>query len=159
MQAALKAHAEGKQAHGWHSGCTAAETDSQLIAFALPSIPESVPMARSRVRAALSFHELDQYADDAAIITSELVTNVIQHVCGDGTETIGVTIARTWNPAAVTVIVSDSSPEGPAICAGLADSERGRGLRIVEALSARWDWHPEHGGKAIFATLAKEADA
>ncbi len=50
---------------------TAAETDSQLIAFVLPSIPESVPTARSRVRAALGLHELDQYADDAAIITSD----------------------------------------------------------------------------------------
>ena len=155
VQAALKARAEGKQAMAG----TVAETDSQLIAFVLPSIPESVPMARSRVRAALSFHELDQYADDAAIITTELVTNVIQHVCRDGTETVGVTLARTWNPIAVTVIVSDSSPEGPAVGEVSADGERGRGLQIVEALSARWGWHPEHGGKAIFAILAKEAGA
>lgn len=138
---------------------TVAETDSQLIAFVLPSIPESVPMARSHVRTALGFHELDQYADDAAIITSELVTNVIQHVCNDGTETIGVTITRTWNPAAVTVIVSDSSPEGPAVREVSADTEQGRGLQIVGALSARWGWHLEHGGKAIFAILTKEAGA
>jgi anti-sigma regulatory factor (Ser/Thr protein kinase) len=138
---------------------TVAETDSQLIAFVLPSVPESVPMARSCVRAALGLHELDQYTDDAAIITSELVTNAIQHVCGDGTETVGVTLARTWSPAAVTVIVTDSSPEGPAVREVSADSERGRGLRIVGALSARWGWHPEHGGKAIFAILAKEAGA
>lgn len=138
---------------------TVTETDSQLIAFVLPSIPESVPMARSRVRAALGFHALDQYADDAAIITSELVTNVIQHVCSDGKETVGVTLARTRNPAAVTVIVSDSSPQGPALREVPADSERGRGLQIVGALSARWGWHPEYGGKAVFAVLAKEAGA
>ena len=138
---------------------TVAGTGSQLIAFVLPSIPESVPTARSRVRAALGFHELDQYADDAAIITSELVTNVIQHVCGDGTETIGVTLTRTWNPEAVSVIVSDSSPQGPAVREVPAGSERGRGLQVVGALSARWGWHPEHGGKAIFAILAKEAGA
>ena len=40
-----------------------------------------------------------------------------------------------------------------------AGSERGRGLRIVEALSAHWSWQPEDGGKAIFAILAKEAGA
>ena len=137
----------------------AAETDSLLIAFVLPSIPESVPMARSRVRAALGFHELDQYADDAAIITSELVTNAIQHIGGDGTGTIGVTLERTHSPEAVTVIVSDSSPESPAMREVSADSELGRGLQIVAALSARWGWHPEHGGKAIFAILAKEAGA
>ena len=138
---------------------TAAGTDSQLIAFVLPSIPESVRMARFHVRAALGFHKLDEYANDVEIITSELVTNAIQHVCGDGTETIGVTLARTWNPAAVTVIVSDSSPEGPAVHEVPTDSEPGRGLKIVGALSARWGWHPAHGGKAIFAILAKEAGA
>ena len=67
----------------------AAEVDAQLIAFVLPGIPESAWMARFHVRAALGFHELAQYAEDAEIITSELVTNAIQHVCGDGTEQSG----------------------------------------------------------------------
>ncbi len=54
---------------------TAAQVGPRLIAFALPGIPGSVPIARSRVRAALGFHGLGEYADDAEIITSELVTN------------------------------------------------------------------------------------
>jgi anti-sigma regulatory factor (Ser/Thr protein kinase) len=136
---------------------TAAEIDQRLIAFALPSTPESVPMARVHVRAVLGFHGLGKYADDAAAITSELVTNAIQHVCGDGTETIGVTLSRARDPETVTVVVSDSSPDGPAKREAPADGERGRGLRIVEALSAHWGWRPEEGGKSIFARLAKEA--
>ncbi|MFI5382390.1 MAG: hypothetical protein ACHRHE_24090 [Tepidisphaerales bacterium] len=76
---------------------TAAEIDPRLIAFVLPGTQEAVRMARFHVRATLGFHGLDQYANDAEIITSELVTNVIQHVCRDGTETVGVTLARTWN--------------------------------------------------------------
>jgi len=72
--------------------------DSRLVAFVLPGIPESVRTARFRVRAALAFHRLDQYADDAAAITSELVTNVVQHVCGDGTGTVKVILVRTRNP-------------------------------------------------------------
>jgi anti-sigma regulatory factor (Ser/Thr protein kinase) len=136
---------------------TAVETDPQLITFMLSSIPESVRMARFHVRAALGFHELDEYADDAEIITSELVTNAIQHVCGDGKEAIGVTLARTRNPEGVTVVVSDSSPVGPVMREMPADSAQGRGLQIVEALSAQWGWHPEGGGKAIFAILAREA--
>ena len=80
-------------------------------------------------------------------------------VPGDGTKTVGVTLARIWNPEAVTVVVSDSSPEGPAMRETSAESEQGRGLRIVEALSVHWGWHPEDGGKATFAILAKEADA
>jgi anti-sigma regulatory factor (Ser/Thr protein kinase) len=138
---------------------TAAEIDPRLIAFVLPSTSESARMARFHVRAALGFHGLAQYADNAEIITSELVTNAIQHVCGDGTETVGIALARTRNPEAVTVVVSDSSPEGPAMREAPAGSERGRGLKIVEALSAHWGWHPEDGGKAIFAILAREAGA
>jgi hypothetical protein len=37
------------------------------------------------------------------------------------------------------------------------DSTQGRGLQIVEALSAHWGWHQEGSGKAIFAMLARGA--
>ena len=60
---------------------TATQAGPRLIALALPGIPESVPVARRRVRAALGLHGLGEYADDAEIITSELVTNAVQHAC------------------------------------------------------------------------------
>src|SRR5580704_5453199 len=117
---------------------TAVEADPRLIVFVFPGIPESVRIARLHIRAALGFHELDEYADDAEIITSELVTNAVQHVRDDGTGTIVVTLARVWNPASVTVVVSDSSSEGPIRRDTSADSEQGRGLQIVAALSVHW---------------------
>jgi anti-sigma regulatory factor (Ser/Thr protein kinase) len=125
----------------------------------LPSIPESVRIARFHVRAALGFHELGQYADDAEIITSELVTNAIQHACCDTTETIGVTLARSDDQDAVIIAVSDSSPDDPVIRIAPIDSEPGRGLQIVESLSVHWGWRPEPGGKAVFAILTTKADA
>lgn len=136
---------------------TAVEVDPQLIAFMLPSVPESVPIARFHIRAALSFHQLGEYADDAAIITSELVTNAIQHACGDGTGTVKVTLLRVRNAEAVTVVVADSSPEGPVTRTAPDGSERGRGLRIVDELSDCWGWSPEDDGKAVYAVLAKQA--
>jgi anti-sigma regulatory factor (Ser/Thr protein kinase) len=137
----------------------AIEIDPRLIAFVFPSVPEAVPMARFHVRAALGFHELGEYADDAEVITSELVTNVIRHVCSDGSETVGVILARTRNPESVTVVVTDSSPEGPVMREASAGSERGRGLQIVGALSVHWGWHLQDGGKEVFAVLAREAGA
>jgi anti-sigma regulatory factor (Ser/Thr protein kinase) len=134
----------------------AVEVDLRLIAFVLPSTPESVRIARFHIRAALGFHGLDEYANDAEIITSELVTNVVRHVCDDGTDAIVVTLARVWYPTAVTVVVSDSSPQGPVVHDTSADSEQGRGLQIVEALSAHWGWRREDSGKAIYAILARE---
>ena len=136
---------------------TATEADPRLIALVLPGIPESVPVARRHVRVALGSHGLGQYVEDAAIITSELAANAVQHACGNGTQTIGVTLTHAGSPAAVTVTVSDSSPQGPTRRDTRPGSEQGRGLQIVEALSAHWGWRQESGGKAVFAVLAREA--
>jgi anti-sigma regulatory factor (Ser/Thr protein kinase) len=138
---------------------TAEEIDPQLIAFMLPGIPGSVRIARFHVRAALACCELGQFADDAAIITSELVTNAVQHACRDATETIGVTLARAEDPDAVIVAVSDPSPHAPVMHIAPPGSERGRGLQIVQSLSAHWGWRTEPHGKAVFAILAGKAGA
>lgn len=68
---------------------TAEEIDPRLIAFILPGVPGSVRIARFHVRAALAFHDLGQFADDAVVVTSELVTNAVQHAYCDVTATIG----------------------------------------------------------------------
>jgi len=136
---------------------TATQAEPRLIALALPGIPGSVPAARRHVRAALGSHGLAGYADDAEIITSELVTNAVQHACDDGATTIGVALTQAGSPAAVTIIVSDSSPGGPVLRDTPPGSEQGRGLQIVKALSAHWGWRQEGSGKAVFAVLAREA--
>jgi anti-sigma regulatory factor (Ser/Thr protein kinase) len=133
---------------------TAAETDF-LNTFAVPSTPESVRIARSRVRTTLSDHGLDDCADDICAITSELVTNAAQHAGGGPDMTIEVRLLRIYYPAAISVIVKDSSPEPPVKHDTAPDNERGRGLRIVEALSDYWGWHPENHGKAVFAIVAR----
>jgi len=135
----------------------ATQANPRLIALTVPSIPGSVPVARLQVRAALGSRELGEYADDAEIITSELVTNAVQHLCDNGTKTIEVTITYAGSPAAVTIAVSDSSPRGPIRRDTPPGSEQGRGLQIIEALSAYWGWRQEGGGKVIFAVLTREA--
>lgn len=57
----------------------------------------------------------------------------------------------------MTVVVSDTSQDGLVRRDPPAGSEHGRGLQIVEALSAHWGWRHEDGGKAVFAVLAQEA--
>jgi two-component sensor histidine kinase len=99
---------------------------------------------------------MGEFAQDAAIITSELVANAVQHACGNGAARIGVTLTCAGNPAAVTVVVSDSSPQGPVRRETPADGEQGRGLQIVEALSAHWGWRCGGGRKVVFAVLARE---
>jgi anti-sigma regulatory factor (Ser/Thr protein kinase) len=135
----------------------AIQANPRLIALTVPSIPGSVPVARLHVQAALGSRGLGEDADDAEIITSELVTNAVQHLGDNGTQTIEVTITYAESPAAVTIAVSDSSPRGPIRRDTTAGSEQGRGLQIIEALSVHWGWRQEGGGKVIFAVLTREA--
>ena len=135
---------------------TAAHADPRLIALALPGIPESVPVARWHVRVVLGLHGLGEFAEDAEIITSELVANAVRHACQDRTKTIGVILTHAGTPVAVTVAVSDSSPHVPVRPDTPAGGEQGRGLQIVEALSAHWGWRCGGGGKVVFAVLARE---
>ena len=149
------AHAEREA----NAAGAAAEIDLRLIAFMLPAIPESVRIARFHIRAALGFCDLYRFADDAAIITSELVTNAVQHARCDVTETVRITLARASDPETVIIAVSDSSPHGPVIRTAPTGSERGLGLQIVESLCVDWGWHPAPGGKAVFAILAGRTSA
>jgi two-component sensor histidine kinase len=86
----------------------------------------------------------------------ELVANAVQHARDNGAQTIGVTLTHSASPAAVTIVVSDSSPRGPVRRDTPAGSEQGRGLQIVEALSAHWGWRCGGGRKVVFAVLARE---
>jgi hypothetical protein len=57
----------------------------------------------------------------------------------------------------VAVIVTDSSPVPPVRHDPADESEHGRGLNIVEALSTEWGWRPGDPGKVVYAILAAKA--
>jgi anti-sigma regulatory factor (Ser/Thr protein kinase) len=132
---------------------TATQTTA-LIGFTLPGTPYSVQIARFYVRAALKYHDLGEYTENATEITSELVTNAITHT---GTETITLALARLHDPEALAIVVTDTSPEPPVKREASDIAESGRGLCLVEALSARWGWEPRNPGKAVYAILTPEA--
>lgn len=131
---------------------TATGTTS-LIAFTLPGNPYSVQMARCCIRAALTCHQLGDYAEDAETVTSELVTNAIKHA--DAPQ-FGLEVMRLAGSGAVAVIVTDPSPNPPVKRDPSEDIEHGRGLNIVDALSASWGWRPQDPGKAVYAILARQ---
>ena len=134
---------------------TAVETDV-MVAFVLLSKPEQVGIARCLVRTVLEYCGLGNYAPDAEIIASELVTNAIKHASGAGpADKIGVALTRVREGHAIGIEVTDSSPVPPVKHSVTTGSESGRGLQIVEALSTDWGWSHEHGGKAVYAILAK----
>jgi anti-sigma regulatory factor (Ser/Thr protein kinase) len=130
----------------------ATETTS-LIAFTLPGTSHSAQMARFYIRAALSYHALDGYAENAELVASELITNAITHA---GAPAISLELTCLEGTRALAIVVTDPSPLPPVKHDPAADAEHGRGLHIVDALSARWGWQPRHPGKAVYAILTRE---
>jgi anti-sigma regulatory factor (Ser/Thr protein kinase) len=131
---------------------TATETKS-LIAFTLPSTPYSVQMARFYVRAALSYHDLGDYVEDAETVISEIITNAVEHA---DAQTIGLELTSLEGSRALAIVVTDPSPLPPVKRDPADDTECGRGLHIVAALSARWGWRIQGTGKAVYAILTRE---
>jgi anti-sigma regulatory factor (Ser/Thr protein kinase) len=94
-------------------------------------------------------------ADTVELIVSELVTNaVVASRALDG----GPFPVRFWmlsDRKRVLIVVWDASPCPPARLNPADDVEGGRGLMLVEALSARWDWYAAPWdrveGKAVWA--------
>jgi anti-sigma regulatory factor (Ser/Thr protein kinase) len=131
----------------------AATQTTSLIAFTLPGTPYSVQMARFYVRAALGYHDLGHYTGDVETVTSELVSNAIAHASAAA---INLELMHLEDSGAVVVIVTDPSPLPPIKRDPAEDTEHGRGLHVVEALSAQWGWTPDEPGKAVYAIFTKE---
>jgi len=125
-----------------------------LVAFTLPGSPFSVRMARFYIRAALRYHDLAGYTEAAEAVASELVTNAITHTGGFA---VGLETICLEGAGALAIVVTDPSPLPPVMRDPVADDESGRGLHLVEALSAYWGWRPHEPGKAVYAILTREA--
>ena len=123
------------------------ESPAQL----LPSEPGSVRLARAWVDGWLTTWALERLSAAATLVTSELVTNAIQH--GQGKE---IALQLTRDGSAVTIRVGDDNPDPPLPRQAGTESEAGRGLHLVAACSSSWGWHPENPdgpGKYVWALL------
>lgn len=86
--------------------------------------------------------------DDALLLASELVTNVLLHARTDFVVRMAVT------EKAIRVAVIDQNTRVPTRVEAPVDATSGRGLSIVEAVAQRWgvDTHP--GGKTVWFEVA-----
>lgn len=129
-----------------------AETIELLVAFTLPRNPFWVHMARFYARAAQGHYNLGGNTGDIETVTSELVGNAVRHAGG-----FAVSLILTRAEGLLMVVVGDLSADPPVKRPLDGDAVSGRGLHIVEALSARWGWLPQDTGKAVYAVFTTEA--
>ena len=115
--------------------------------------PAAAAEARSQVRVAIREWKVPVDHDIAILLTSDLVTNAITH--GDG-ETL--TLAIRCSPGHLRIDVYDQSR---SLLLGMdepADTDAGRGLALVVALSTEWGSFHTPAGKATYFTLAFPPD-
>ncbi len=112
-----------------------------------PAAGAAVPAARRLVRTHLQDHGLAALVDNAELIVSELVGNVVLHVGGDVELTIEVGTDE------VLLSVSDASPLSPHLRVFSRTSSTGRGMRLVHSLSAEHGVRPHGSGKTIWVRL------
>ena len=119
----------------------------------LTTAPAAVAEARRQVRAAISIWDVPVDPDLAALLTSELVTNAIKHEAGEI-----ITLFITCSYGHLRVDVHDTSPFFPVLVDASADDETGRGLMLVDTLSAKWGCDRTPAGKAVYFTLGFRPD-
>lgn len=118
-------------------------------------LPSAVPCARMHARQRLWEWRLTGLNDTAELVVSELETNAVQVSRADA-QTSPVRLWLLADRTRILVQVWDACPLPPVRVSASSMGESGRGLLLVEALSARWNWYfpPQPGGgKVVWALL------
>ncbi len=110
----------------------------------------SVPVARHVTQDLLRSWGSPHDLDDAALLVSELVSNVVDHVQGEAVLTLELALGGDW----LRISVADGSAVRPVVRELQEDRPRGRGLQLVEAIADRWGAEDHHGGKRVWFELA-----
>ncbi|MCX4582134.1 ATP-binding protein [Streptomyces sp. NBC_01481] len=124
----------------------------QLIVRRWTRHPKSVGLARTELQRALCGWGLAVIEEPALLILSELVTNAVVHARVPKGRQIETRFE--CEDKGVRIEVHDASDEKPTLCPQTADSERGRGLTLVEAMADEWAVSKRNGpGKVVWAVL------
>jgi anti-sigma regulatory factor (Ser/Thr protein kinase) len=115
----------------------------------VPGKPSAIAMARQIVAAVLHSWDLPEIVDDAQLVASELLANAIEHA--PGANSYELELVR--RPDGIRIYLADGSSIRPVISELAHDRPRGRGIRIIEALSDGWGSDQHHGGKRVWVDL------
>jgi anti-sigma regulatory factor (Ser/Thr protein kinase) len=120
----------------------------------LPPTAASVAAARRLVRELLAVWDVPHDREDAALLVTELVANVVDHVRGEAVLTLELSLSDTW----LRIAVVDGSSIRPVVQELSHERPRGRGMRMVEAIADRWGAEDHKGGKRVWFDLYPSAD-
>ncbi len=122
---------------------------SRSATFDLSPTAASIRAARHLVVELLRAWGTPHDRDDAALLVTELVANVVDHVGGDATFGLEVTSSEDW----LRIAVIDGSAVLPVVQELSHERPRGRGLLMVQSLATRWGYEAHQGGKRVWFEL------
>ena len=111
----------------------------------LDEAPESVTAARRFVRDQLVARGAGNVLDDATLVAAELLANARQH----GATPVAVSVSG--GAGCIRVSVRDASARTPVRPNPSTSNMTGRGIQLVELLSARWGVSVDERGKVVWA--------
>ena len=118
--------------------------------------------ARGHVKSTLTTWDMAAHIEVAELLISEMVTNAAEASTDDKGQPIYlggrlpvIVVRLVGIPELVVLEVWDSIPTLPVVKNAATTNERGRGMFLVETLSARWAWRadPNWPGKCVWCEL------
>ena len=132
---------------------TAAGTRATVLgSLTIPGRPEQVATARAFVSRTLSSHRVGADNDAATLLTSEIVTNAVQHT-KSGVDGGTVTIVVVGVTHGVLVEIIDDGSAGTPVVKGDLYAAEGHGLFLVQHLAAQWGYLRDPAGTTVWFHL------
>jgi anti-sigma regulatory factor (Ser/Thr protein kinase) len=138
--------------HTLRPGPGASSRATVLGSLTIPGRPEQVCQARAFVAQTLNSKQIEADADAATLLTSEIVTNAIQHT-KSGLDGGTVTIVVIGVPNGVLVEIIDDGSSGAPIVKGDLYAAEGHGLFLVQELAAQWGYLRDSAGTTVWFHL------
>jgi len=115
-------------------------------------------VVRGHIRAVALEWGLEELADTAELLASELVTNALQ--ASARLRATVPAVIRVWiisDGVSMVIHVWDACPEMPVAQEAALDDDGGRGLMLVHELSKDWGaYRKAEGGKVVWAHIGAE---
>jgi anti-sigma regulatory factor (Ser/Thr protein kinase) len=125
------------------------EPDTLHATLDLPPVRRSAAAARRLVAQLLEAWDAEPFQDDAVLLVSELVSNVVRHVVGQ----LAMRVEVALSGSGLRVAVVDSSTVLPAMAS--RGPLGGYGLGLIAAVADRWGSEEHTHGKRVWFELSR----